>query len=85
MADPRQGRSSSSGYSPKLGSRDPRLRANQSGLVGDADLDQKSINRDGAGRTRFSGFDQLKPLASSATLAEVIAAYNQMLAKGRGQ
>lgn len=85
MADPRQGRASSSGMSPRLGARDPRLRANQAGLVGDNDQDKKTIGRDGAGRTRFAGFDQLKPLASGATLADVIAAYNQMLAKGRGQ
>ncbi len=83
MSDPRQGRAGAGGHSPRLGSRDPRVRGNAAGLVNDADLDPGTLERDGAGRTRFKGFDGIPPLAAGASLAEVVAKVNQMLARSR--
>ena len=85
MPDPRLGRSGQGGFSPRLGARDPRLRANQHGAVSDTDLDKKSLARDGSGRTRISAADGMKPLASTATLAELIVAHNLLIQRLRGQ
>ena len=85
MADPRGGRASAGGFSPRLGRRDPRARMNQTGAVTDNDLDQQTIARDHLGRQRLSAADQLKPLPANATLAETRAAYNQLLKRLKGQ
>lgn len=85
MSDPRQGRAGQSGYSPRLGRRDPRNRANAAGAVSDASVDRATISTDGAGRYRISAVDQLKPLPASATTAQVRDAYNSLLKKLRGQ
>jgi len=85
VPDPRQGRAGQSGFSPRLGRKDPRWRTNQAGLVADADLDQKTLGRDGVGRTRVTAADGMKPLKSDASLAEVIAHLNALQAKLRGQ
>lgn len=85
MADPRQGRAGAAGHSPRLGGRDPRTRTNAAGAVSEAGVDRKTVGTDGAGRTRFAAFDGLKPLPAGATLADVVAQLNAMLARGRGQ
>lgn len=85
MGDHRAGRAGQSGFSPRLGRKDPRARANTAGSVAGEDNDRKTIASDGAGRNRFSAFDGLSPLPADATLADVIVALNQMLARGRGQ
>jgi hypothetical protein len=85
MADPRAGRAGQSGYSPRLGRRDPRLRTNQSGAVTDQSADKKTINTDGLGRFRVTAADGLKPLPAGATAEEARVAYNQLLARLRGQ
>lgn len=85
VADPRQGRAGAAGYSPRLGARDPRLRANQAGSVTEAGLDRKTVGTDGAGRARISAADGLPMLSSGASLGEVIAAHNLLLARLRGQ
>ena len=83
-SSPRQGRAGSSSSSPRLGSRDPRLRSNANGAVSDAELAPGSLERDAAGRTRFSGFDAIQPLSPAATLAQAVAQLNLMLARGKG-
>lgn len=85
MTDPRQGRASAGGFSPRLGRRDPRLRTNASGAVTDNDLDRATISRDGSGRQRISAADELKPLPASATTGQVRDAYNMLLKRLRGQ
>ena len=84
MANPRQGRASQAGFSPRLGARDPRLRANQAGAVTDNDLDQKTIARDGQGRQRIAAADRLSLLPDGATTAQIIAAYNALLRAFKG-
>lgn len=84
MPDPRQGRASTGGYSPRLGNRDPRLRANQAGSVSDNDLGA-GLERDDQGRTRVSAFDGIPQLPSTASLSNVIAAVNAMLARAKAR
>lgn len=57
---------------------------NAAGAVSDADLDQQTIGRDEQGRQRFTGFDGVGPLATDATLADVIARLNLLVKLGRG-
>lgn len=84
MADPRQGRAGQSGYSPRLGRRDPRLRTNAAAAVTDQDLDNATIERDGQGRQRVKALDQLAPLPAKADLAAVIARLNLIVSKLKG-
>lgn len=85
MANPRQGRASSAGFSPSLGASDPRLRSNQSAQVTDADIDGSTIARDSAGKSRIAALDGMKPVKPTATLSEVIACVNMMMAKLKGR
>ena len=84
MADPRQARAGQSGYSPRLGRRDPRLRANAAAAVTDQDLDGSTIERDAQGRQRLAAAKDLPVLPQSATLAQVIAAHNRLIQKLKG-
>lgn len=84
MADQQhpQGRANAGGFSPRLGRNDPRSRTNAAGQVGDRDLDPEtleSVNGQTTVRSRFAG---MSPLASNASLSQVIAQLNAMLAKG---
>ena len=85
MPDPR---SSSGGahLSPRLAraGREPRTRGNANAQVGDANLNRGSLETAG-GKTRITVFDGIAPLPASATLADVVARLNLMLAKGKGQ
>jgi len=67
-----------------MGARDPRHRTNAAGRVADADLDQKTVQRDADGRMRVSALDGLPLLKAEATLSEAIAYINTMRAKLRG-
>lgn len=51
----------------------------------EAGLDRKTVGTDGAGRARISAADGLPMLSSGASLGEVIAAHNLLLARLRGQ
>jgi len=84
MADPRQARAGQSGYSPRLGRRDPRLRTNAAAAVTDQDLDNATIERDAQGRQRVKALDQLAPLSAGADLPAVIARLNLIVAKLKG-
>lgn len=85
MPDPRQGRASAGGYSPRLGRRDPRLRMNASGSVTDNDHDKKTIARDSGGRARLAAFDGLPALPANATTAEIAAYVRRMVQRGQGR
>ncbi len=85
MADNRQGRSGSAGFSPRLGARDPRLRSNQAAAVADSDLAPGALQRDGKGKTRISALDGIPPLAAGATLAQVVERTNLILRRMQGQ
>jgi hypothetical protein len=85
MADPRQGRAGSANLSPRLGRRDPRARTNAAGAVSETGVDRKTVGTDGSGRARVAAADGLKPVSPTATLSEVIAAHNLLLARLRGQ
>lgn len=84
MGDPRQGRAGAGGFSPRMGARDPRLRTNAAGQVGDQDLDPGTLERDGQGRTRLRAVDGMAPLAPHSTLSQVIAAHNALIARLKG-
>jgi len=86
MPDPRQGRAGVGGFSPRLGARDPRLRANASSHVSDQDIDGVTLERDDGGRTRIKAADGLRPVnAAKVTLAELAAAHNALLASLRSR
>lgn len=86
MGDPRAGRASAGGFSPRLArsGREPRLRGNAAGAVSDADLSPGALERSN-GKTRISAADGLPTLGANATLAEVIAGYNRLLKKLTGR
>jgi hypothetical protein len=52
--------------------------------VTDQDLDGTTIERDEMGRQKLAAAKDLGLLASSATLAQVIAAYNRLIQKLKG-
>lgn len=83
MPDPKAARSGAANTSPRLGNRDPRARSNASTSASDEDLDQKTLERRN-GKTRIKIADDMRPLASGATLAQLIAAHNTLLAKLKG-
>lgn len=85
MADPRQGRASVGGHSRTLGHLDPRIHRNAQGLVTDADIDGVTLARDDLGRTRIRAADGIRPLSSTATLADVVTCVNQLLSSLRGE
>lgn len=84
MPDPAQGRANAGGHSPRLASRDPRIRTNAAGQVGDRDLDPATLESVD-GQTRVRMFDGMAPLAANASLGDIVARLNAMLARGQGQ
>lgn len=86
MPDPRSAQSGSGGISPRLAraGRDPRTRTNAQAAVGDQALD-KATMESASGRTRFSAFDGLAPLAATASLEDVVARVNLMQRKAQGR